>query len=307
MDIDALRSFLAFIDTGSFTRAAKQTFRTQSAISMQMKKLEQELDKYLFQREGRQLVLTHEGQQLASYARRLLSLHDEAVSSLKSNTDTQPLLIGCPDDYAETLLPHLVFLIREQLGPVQIHVTCASSVRLRQLMDKGELDAAMLTRHPDSEEGHFLMHDQGVWYGTSQSDLLHRRPLPIALFQADCKFHAAALDGLMKQEISFDLISCSSSATAQRGMVRAGLAIGAMARSSMAPDLRVLIADWLPSLPNIDIVLALASRSQSRLTAQYAKSISHGFQRNPPVIPCDSQPMDKPHGITMMKTAIKCE
>ncbi|WP_330959954.1 LysR family transcriptional regulator [Photobacterium sp. 53610] len=302
MDIEALRSFLAFIDTGSFTRAAKQTFRTQSAISMQMKKLEQELDQTLFQREGRQLVLTHEGQKLASYARRLLSLHDEAVSSLRTQADSQPLLFGCPDDYAETLLPCLVSLIRQHLGPVQIHVMCATSVRLRQLMDKGELHAAILTRQPGSDEGHFLMQDQGVWYGSPETDILSLRPLPIALFQADCKFHAAALDGLMKQEISFDLVSCSSSATAQRGMVRAGLAIGAMARSSMSPDLVELRADWLPPLPGIEIALSLAPQSHSGLTSQIARTISHAFLAALPK-KCDTGGKH----LTIMKTAIKCE
>ena len=79
MDIDALRSFIAFVDTGSFTRAAKQTFRTQSAISMQMKKLEEETGHSLFIKEGRNLSLTDQGQELVSYARRLIALHDEAI------------------------------------------------------------------------------------------------------------------------------------------------------------------------------------------------------------------------------------
>ncbi|KDM91689.1 LysR family transcriptional regulator [Photobacterium galatheae] len=302
MDIEALRSFLAFIDTGSFTRAAKQTFRTQSAISMQMKKLEQELEKNLFQKAGRQLVLTHEGQQLASYARRLLSLHDEAVSSLREQAESQPLLFGCPDDYAETLLPYFVSLMRQQLGPIQIQILCASSTRLRQLMDKGELHAAMLTRQPGSDEGHLLMHDQGIWYGLPETDLLSRRPLPIALFQADCKFHAAALDGLIKQEISFDLVSCSSSATAQRGMVRAGLAVGAMARSSMSPDFVELHVDWLPPLPGIEIALVLAPQSHPHLTTQVARTVSQHFLAALP-----KTNVAKEQGLVVMKTAIKCE
>lgn len=306
MDIEALRSFLAFIDTGSFTRAAKQTFRTQSAISMQMKKLEQELDKNLFQKNGRQLVLTHEGQKLASYARRLLSLHDEAVSSLREQVNCQPLLFGCPDDYAETLLPALIALIRQHLGPVQIQVMCASSVRLRQLMDKGELHAAMLTRQPGSDEGHFLMHDQGIWYGSPEIDLLSRRPLPITLFQADCKFHAAALDGLIKQEISFDLVSCSSSATAQRGIVRAGLAIGAMARSSMSPDLAELQTDWLPPLPGINIALALAPQSYPGLTAQLARTISQEFLATLTRVNELKEDASEKE-LTVMETAMKCE
>ncbi|MDO6706023.1 LysR family transcriptional regulator [Photobacterium sp. 1_MG-2023] len=302
MDIDALRSFLAFVETGSFTRAAKQTFRTQSAISMQMKKLEQELDQTLFLREGRQLVLTHDGQTLASYARRLVSLHDEAVSSLRSQTNRQPLLLGCPDDYAETLLPHLITLLRQQLGPIQIQITCAASVRLRQLMDKGDIHAAMLTRHPGSDEGHFLMHDQGIWYTSPDFDLLARRPLPIALFQTDCKFHAAALDGLTKQEISFEMVTCSSSATAQRGIVRAGLAIGAMARSSLSPDLVELTDAWLPPLPNVEIALVLSPNAHSLLTTQDVRQICQSFESE-----ITQSTHRKRPPLHFMKTAIKCE
>ncbi|EAS44165.1 LysR family transcriptional regulator [Photobacterium profundum] len=280
MDIDSLRSFLAFVDTGSFTRAAKQIHRTQSAISMQMKKLEEELDKNLFTKEGRHLVLSHEGQQLASYAKRIVGLHDETINAIRTETAYPALHLGCPDDYAESILPVVIGIIRESLSKINIQVTCASSFLLRQGLDKGELHLAILTRSPNLEEGYLLKTDEGVWIGSKQHVLLEHRPLPVALFQPDCKFHSAALTGLMKNQIPYDLVSCSSSASAQRGMVRHGLAIGAMARSSLSEDLYELDETWLPPLPAIHIVLVPAVTSHPALSDGAIKKISESFQNN---------------------------
>ena len=149
MDIEALRSFIAFVDTGSFTRAAKQIHRTQSAISMQMKKLEEATGKPLFIKEGRNLGLTEHGRKLASYARRLLAIHDQALSDLKHRSDHPPLMLGCPDDYADSVLPQLIALILDAHPQQEISILCASSTRLRALLDRGELHAAILTRAPE--------------------------------------------------------------------------------------------------------------------------------------------------------------
>ncbi len=91
MDIEALSSFLAFVETGSFTCVAKQSFRSQSAISMQMKKLEDELNTQLFTKDGRMLVLTEDGQRLAAHATQIIATHDEALLELKNKLPQQTI------------------------------------------------------------------------------------------------------------------------------------------------------------------------------------------------------------------------
>ncbi len=163
MDIDALRGFLAFVETSSFTRAAKQINRTQSAFSAQMRKLEEELNVTLFQKEGRNLVLTEAGLALRSHAEQLVALHNSALKQVKRYGDKQPLRLGCPEDYNDTILPKVIRLLQQAEPTCSIQVFSLPSITLREWLDDGRLDAAIVTRAPDSEEGYWLTHDVGVW------------------------------------------------------------------------------------------------------------------------------------------------
>ncbi|MGF1768449.1 LysR family transcriptional regulator [Enterovibrio makurazakiensis] len=280
MDIDSLRSFLAIVDTGSFTRAAAQIHRTQSAISMQIKRLEEELDSPLFDREKRPLSLSLSGQRLVSHARRLVAGHDEALDAFKRDDTSRPIRLGCPDDYAESLLPEFISALRSLIGDQTFDVLCASSTRLRQRLDSGELDMAILTRSPDSDEGWLLKHDKGVWVSGSDVNLLHRRPMPVALFDKNCKFHSTALDGLGKLGIEVDLIAFTTSASTLHGLARANLAISAMASGSVPPDLQIITNGSLPPLPAVDIVVVTASRSHPLISPSIISQLSHAFLAN---------------------------
>ncbi|GLQ72684.1 LysR family transcriptional regulator [Vibrio penaeicida] len=278
MDIEALRSFLAFVDTGSFTRAAKQTFKTQSAISMQMKKLESELDKPLFVKEGRNLALTGDGQRLALYARNILQLHDETVSEIKNQQTQTVIRLGCPDDYADSILPNLVSLLHEEFDSLDLQITCAPSNRVRIMLDSGRLDVGIVTRLPNSEEGYLLSNDIGIWFIGDNDKILEQKPLPLALFQKDCKFYHAATEGLIKLDIPFQIISSCGSAVAQRSIVRKGLALGAMASKSIGEGVNKLELPWLPKLPNIDIVLVTSSIARNKFPQDLARRLSDRYQ-----------------------------
>lgn len=278
MDIDALRSFLAFVETGSFTRAAKQSFRSQSAISMQMKKLEDELNTQLFTKDGRMLVLTEDGQRLATHATQIIATHDEALLKLKNKLPQQTIHLGCPDDYAESILPYIVALLREEHPHISLQITCAPSVHLKGLLDSNRLDLAIVTRSPTSQEGYFIQTDKGIWVGSPHHDIVNQQPLPIVLFQRDCKFHGAAIEGLIKRNRHYQLVSCCSSATANKGLVKQGLAISAMAKCSMPNDLIELTAPHLPSLPVVDIVLSLPSKPHLLLSPESINRMIDRYQ-----------------------------
>lgn len=258
MDIDALRGFLAFVETSSFTRAAKQINRTQSAFSAQMRKLEEELNVTLFQKEGRNLVLTEAGLALRSHAEQLVALHNAALKQVKCYEDKQPLRLGCPEDYNDTILPKVIRLLQKAEPTCSIQVFSLPSITLREWLDDGRLDAAIVTRAPDSEEGYWLTSDVGVWISSPDYVFDDSKPVPLALFQTDCKYHAAAVNGLTKQGTPYQLLACSNTASAQRAIVKAGLAIGAMGKLSVTSDLNIL--EDMPPLPSVDIVLILASK-----------------------------------------------
>ncbi|MFC3023473.1 LysR family transcriptional regulator [Vibrio zhugei] len=272
MDIDVLRSFLAFVETGSYTRAARQVFRTQSAFSAQMHKLEKELGCALFQKQGRNLLLTEAGLALVKDAKQLVSLHDQTLKGFNSYKDKQSLRLGCPEDYNDKLLPQIIRLLLEAKPKLSIQVFNEPSFLLRQKLDRGELDAAIVTRSPDSLEGYWLTSDEGVWIGSVDNQCLQQAILPLALFQADCRYHAAAIDGLQKRGQAFQLVMCANSASAQRAIVRQGLAIGAMGKLSVTEDLVVM--DNMPPLPSVDIVMLVGAVPHPLLSPERLQIIS---------------------------------
>lgn len=275
MDIDALRSFLAFVETGSFTRAAKQISRTQSAFSAQMRKLEDETGSTLFEKDGRNLVLSEAGLRLSTHAQDLVLLHDDALSKMKRHQDKRALKLGCPEDYNETILPTLVAALQASEPACSIQIFSEPSCHLRQKLDIGELDAAILTRSPDSEEGYWLVADQGVWIAAPDFRYDEQMPLPLVLFQADCKYHAAAIDGLNKRATPYQLLACCNTASAQRSLVSKRLGIGAMGRLSVSTDLTII--EDMPALPAVDIVLAVSSKGHPLLSQPFLQQLEGMF------------------------------
>ena len=262
MDFELLRTFIAIVDNGSLTRAAGQIHRTQSAISMQIKRLEAQLDKPLFIRDGRGLTLTLDGKALVPYARRILTLHDEALNILKNEDKVKNIRVGCPDDYARSLLPKLIEILRQQLPKVKITLITADSSELRQRLDNGELDLTILTRLPNSNEGVLIYQDTGVWV-CKTPEQMQQRPLPLVLFEPSCKFHSTVIDGLEKQEIPYDLICETSNSSVLLELVRTGKAITVFASKSVPDDLITLAhIAHLPTLPVAEIIISLKGANQ---------------------------------------------
>ncbi|MFC0117111.1 LysR family transcriptional regulator [Pseudoalteromonas xiamenensis] len=278
MDIESLRSLLAFVETGSITRAAKQAFRTQAAISMQMKKLEMELGKPIFVKNGRNLNLTAEGQQLARYARRLVSLHDETLLAVKNKSIKHVVRVGCPDDYVDAVLPKLVNVLNDTFDEIEIQVVCGPSYQLRIMLDSGQLDLAIVSRVPASEEGFLLLRGQGIWAGLNNSILVERDVIPITVFEKDCKFHQAAIEGLIKLATPFNIVVMSQSFSAQKSVILGNQAIGAMADISCQSPLVKVEHAKLPSLPVVELALIIANIPNAFITNDLAFTLARKFE-----------------------------
>ena len=243
LDPDLLRTFVAIVDAGGFTSAAQQVHRTQSAVSMQVRRLEAALDRTLFQREGRGVQLTPEGEALLGYARRLLKLHDEALAVL-SRPDLSGLVrLGTPDDYVGRFLPDILVRFARAFPRVQVEVHCESSVNLRRLLAEDRLDLALITGTPGAETGEVLRREPTVW-ATAERHLAHEDdPLPLALFQSGCPFRDWALAGLNERGRPYRIAYTSASLTGILAAVTAGLAVTVLSRSILPAEVRPLRAE----------------------------------------------------------------
>ena len=277
IDTELLRSFVAIADHGGFTRAADVVNRTQSAISMQMKRLEEDvLERRLFERDGRQVRLTPEGQVLLGYARRILKLHGEVITTLRQPHMVGAVRIGTPDDYVMRFLPGILSRFAQSYPLVQVEVHCESS---SQLLQRQDLDLTIVTRKPGDEIGQLLRQDPMVWVEAPGFDVHEHRPLPLAVFNSECFCRAWACNALDAQEIDYRIAYTSPSLAALMAVVGAGLAISAQVQSVIPPELRILgAAEGLPRLPQSSIVLLRNPHSSSPVSETLAEHIVEGFR-----------------------------
>lgn len=279
LDTDLLRTFVAIVDNGSFTQAARLVHRTQSAVSMQVKKLEEAVGKSLFQRDGRSVSLTAEGELLLHYARRILRLHEEAIATFTQPEMVGTVRIGTPDDYAARFLPGVLAAFARSYPRVQVAVRCEPSRNLTVALEKDELDLALVTCHPGTESGEILRWERAVW-ATSERHCSHEEdPVPLAVFDETCVFRIwaqKALDGVGK---SYRIAYSSPSISGILAAVTAGLATTVLARSILPPGVRELRPEeGFPELPMVAIALHRAPGKRSRAIDCLADYLVDGFR-----------------------------
>jgi DNA-binding transcriptional LysR family regulator len=277
IDTDLLRSFVAVADGGGFTRAARLLNRTQSAVSMQIKRLEAQTGAILFDRAGRAVRLTRAGEALLGYARQILALNERALSALSGIGLSGTVRLGAMDDYATWVLPDILarFAHANPLVYVEVH-TGLSAELLKQLGRSLDLVLAM---HPErGATGEVLRVERAVWAAAAHRDLHHRDPLPLALYPRGCLFRRWALEALDQTGRAWRMSYMSPSLAAVAEAVRAGLAISVFKRSLLPRDLRVLgEAEGLPKLPSAEIALHRASDRPSAAVAELALHLRRGL------------------------------
>lgn len=273
MDTELLKTLVAIVDHGSFQRAAMQTFRTPSAISMQMKRLEEQVGVALFYKQGRDQVLTDDGHQLVLYARQILQLQEKALSAIQKDTAERVLNLGCPNDYVTCLLPQLMDVMTSLLPQLTFRVRTGTSMELRALMDQGEVDLALVTRTPGSDEGLTLYQDTGVWVAKQGCAWANITPLPLALYESGCKFHSSAIDGLQKKGVEHSLYCVTASLALIETLVLEGKAISAIASRSVSAGMEVIQSELLPSLPAIEIAFSRAAFAPDWLTVDWIETV----------------------------------
>ena len=269
LDPDLLRAFLSVTRHLSFTRAAEELNRTQAAVSMQIKRLEDALGQNLFFRQHKTVTLLPEGEMLIDYARRILALNDEAWHRIAHPEVEGLVRIGTPDDYAASYLPPVLTRFAANFPRVRVDVLCEMSTDLIGKVQKGALDMALLTRVPDLLEGRTVRREPLVWVGKDDSPALREHPLPLALFPEGCLFRDLVADRLEAEGRDWRLAYSSPSLSALTAAVSAGLAISVLTEASVPQGFTIL--DGLPPLPPVEIALyerpGLRSAAQIQLAA----------------------------------------
>ena len=259
LDTDTLRTFVAIAENGSFTRAAHQVFRTPSALSMQIKRLEETLGQSLFIREARRVSLTPEGEVLLGYGRRLLKLNEEAVGRFLAPSLEGSVRLGTPDDVGTRVLPQVLTRFARSHPAVQVNVHAGRSVDLLKRLDDGELDLALVTLgHSDlsAKRGEVVHTEPLVWAGRDGGVAVQRSPLPLSLANHGCAWREMALGALDKAEISYRVAYNSEHCAGQEAAMLADLAVAPFPASLVQPPLRVLGPEnGLPALGDYQIAL----------------------------------------------------
>lgn len=254
LDPACLRAFLAVSESGGFTRAGLKLNRTQSAISMQIRRLEEALDTRLFE-DRKKATLTAAGERILEYARRMMALNDEMVGRAKGADIAGRVRIGTPDDYVSFYLPTILRRLSITHPQVEVEVRCNMSADLMPAVDRGIIDMALITRASGADEGTPLRREPLIW-AASDETLARRRPLPVAMFSPGCRFRETTLARLEAAKIPYRIAYESPSVTSIGAAVCEGLAIAAISRLSLMPTMKVLDASHgLPTLPDFEIAL----------------------------------------------------
>lgn len=262
LDPDLLRSFVLIAEGGSFTRAARAMGRTQSAISMQIRRLEDALGQPLLVRGARGVEPTRHGQWLLERARRVLALNDEILATFRTPAVAGSVRLGSPDDYALRWLPDILARFAASHPAVEVEVVCAPSNDLVERLAAGDLDLTLVSEgsEPPSAPARRLWSGPLSWVGIEA--VAHRRPLPLALDRGGCTWRRAAIEALDRQGTAWRMAYAAASLSGALSIALAGLAVTVAMPGPLPDGLRRLgVAEGLPALPELGISLVRGQTS----------------------------------------------
>jgi len=278
LDPDLLKAFVAVADHRSFTRAAATLNRTQSAVSMQIKRLEDRLGVDLFNRTKANVDLSSAGEGLLGYARRILTLNEEAVGSLAERKVEGVVRLGVMDDYGTFIVPPL--LASFLAGYPRIHVEMETGLTASMPARLGAAYDLVIAMHPEGRgAGEFLRREQAVWATGPSRAVEEQEPLPVALYPQGCLFRKWAIEALDAAKRPWRLAFVSHSLAAVESVAAQGLAVTVVKTGTFPTKLRPLSdRDGMPRLPAADICLHRAanlSRAGALLADHLRTNISN--------------------------------
>ncbi len=260
LDLDLLRSFVSVADTGGFTRAGERVHRTQSTISQQIKRLEDDLGRQLFLRDGRTVQLTEEGERLLGYARRILELAGEARAALAGEPPAPVVRLGIPDDFSITPLTETVAAFARSRPDCRLEVRCGLSVQLSAALERGELDVALIKRKPGACSAFAVWPERLVWIASRLHDTpAVLDPVPLVAFPQGCIYRDRMIRALEAAGRRWTVAYESPNLLGIQAAIAGGLGVALLDRRVLTPDHRVLDGrDGFPPVEPAELALILA-------------------------------------------------
>ncbi|MBK4717267.1 LysR family transcriptional regulator [Azospirillum sp. YIM DDC1] len=256
MDLGLLRTFVSVVDAGGFTRAGERVHKTQSTVSQQIRRLEEQVGLPLLDRNSRAVALTDDGERLLGYARRLLALNDEANAVLSGRPAAEVVRLGVPEDYAVERLPRLLADFARANRRLRLDVRCDLSVRLRADVECGDLDIALVKQEPGRPGALRAWREPLCWVGPAVEDLHRDDPLPLVLFPQGCVYRNRAVHELERAGRRWRVAYSSPNHAGVRAAVSGGLGVSVLPHSALPAGARFLgVADGLPALPETELAL----------------------------------------------------
>jgi DNA-binding transcriptional LysR family regulator len=277
LDITTLRSFVAVADTGGVTRAAGFLHLTQSAVSMQMKRLEELLGLDLLDRSGRGISLTAGGDQLLSYARRMVALNDEVIGRLTHQAFEGEIVLGVPRDVVYPAIPRVLQQLNAAYPRVRVQLVTSFTRGLKAQFARGECDLIVTTELAADGDCETLTTRPLCWIGAPDGSAWRQRPLRLA-FGRNCMFRARVTEALDRAEIPWDMMVETDSDRTIEATVSADLAVHSLIDGTEPPHLvQIEHGGALPELPVQKINLYGAGEANSQVVAELAALLRQNF------------------------------
>ncbi|TBW38679.1 LysR family transcriptional regulator [Siculibacillus lacustris] len=281
LEIDLLKTLVAVQRTGSFTRAAQAVFRTPSAVSMQMKRLEEIVGRPIFAKDGRNVAFTEAGDDLLGYARRILRLNDEVLARFRCADTAGMVRLGTPDDYATRFLPPILARFAASHPHVQVDVDCRPSTELAGRLEAGLVDIVLISSGlgcPIPITGTVVHRERLVWAGARWGEAHLKRPLPLAVSGTTCSWRSKAMETLDNAGIPYRVAYSSQHYVGQVAAVLADLAVAPIPRSVIEGEIVPIDDHLLPPIGSYEIQMIRASRATGPAVEALMGHIIQSFQ-----------------------------
>ena len=264
LDIRSLHAFVSVVDTGSVTEAARRLCRTQPAITLQIRRLEEQIDKPVFEIGTRRPVLTADGEVMLGYARAILRVHDELWQRMRPRHIPDRVVLGTPDLYAAYLLPQILANFRAAYPNIDVEVRCALSRTLMAALRAQEVDIALVTSMPGIPPGQSLCREALVWVSGQNHSVYNENPVPLALLPPGNIYRDAALEALDRIGRPWRLACISESISGLQAAVFAGFAVSVVGKSALVPGMRIIgESESFPELPEVEVAMHRSAGRQS--------------------------------------------
>lgn len=279
---DLLRTLVTVVECGGFSTAGERLGRGQSAVSLQIKRLEEQLGVQVLVRNPRHIALTSEGELILDQARRILTLNDELMARAREPEIAGVVRFGAPEDFATSHLPNVLAQFASNHPKVALDVTCELTLELLERFSAGNLDLALVKREPsESSPGLRVWREPLVWVGTDRTSFEDSETIPLVVSPRPCVYRKRMTDSLDQKQRAWRIAYTCGALSGSLAAVRAGLGVTVLPKEMVPGDVVILNADKLdlPALDDTEMALIEApglSPAAIRLRDHVIRQLEHG-------------------------------